>query len=255
MEWKQLEAYCNFVTMRIIPVLDLMNGVVVRGIAGRRSEYRPLVSRLTPSCFPATVADVLHVHFGITTFYLADLDAIAGGPLPRDTVSVLHDRGYRVWLDAGVTDKARAVAVAECGVANIVVGLETIRSLDELADIVALFGERVVFSLDLKAGQPIGNVESWRAASAFDVAEQAVANGVQRIIVLDLLRVGVGEGTGTEALCERLVAAFPQVEISAGGGVRGVEDLHRLRDSGMQNVLVASALHDGRLTPDDLAAL
>ena len=32
--------------MRIIPVLDLMNGVAVRAVGGRRSEYRPLVSRL-----------------------------------------------------------------------------------------------------------------------------------------------------------------------------------------------------------------
>lgn len=241
--------------MRIIPVLDLMNGIVVRGIAGRRSEYRPLVSRLTPSIFPVPVVEDLHAHFSFTTFYLADLDAIAGGPLPCDTVSVLHDRGYHVWLDAGVTDKARAVAVAECGVTDIVVGLETIRSVDVLADIVTLFGERIVFSLDLKAGQPMGNVESWRAASAFDVAEQAIARGVQRILVLDLLRVGVGEGTGTEALCKSLATAFSHVEISAGGGVRGVDDLRRLRDSGVQNVLVASALHDGRLTADGLIAL
>ena len=34
-----------------------------------------------------------------------------------------------------------------------------------------------------------------------------------------------------------------------GGGVRGVEDLRRLKRSGASAVLVASALHDGRLTP------
>jgi phosphoribosylformimino-5-aminoimidazole carboxamide ribotide isomerase len=61
--------------MRIIPVLDLMNGIVVRGIAGRRSEYRPRASRVTPSCFPVTVADDLHTHFGFTTFYLASRSA------------------------------------------------------------------------------------------------------------------------------------------------------------------------------------
>jgi len=49
-----------------------------------------------------------------------------------------------------------------------------------------------------------------------------------------------------------LATTFPGVEISAGGGVRGVEDLSRLRDGGVQNVLVASALHDGRLTSGDL---
>jgi uncharacterized protein related to proFAR isomerase len=30
--------------MQVIPVIDLKDGVVVHGIAGRREEYRPLVS-------------------------------------------------------------------------------------------------------------------------------------------------------------------------------------------------------------------
>jgi hypothetical protein len=42
--------------MRILPVLDLMNGVVVRGVGGRRSEYRPVASRLAVSADPADVA-------------------------------------------------------------------------------------------------------------------------------------------------------------------------------------------------------
>jgi phosphoribosylformimino-5-aminoimidazole carboxamide ribotide isomerase len=81
---------------------------------------------------------------------------------------------------------------------------------------------------------------------------QAVALGVRRVLILDLARVGVGEGTGTEALCARVTATFPHVEVSAGGGVRGIDELHRLHQSGVQNVLVASALHDGRLTAEDV---
>ena len=104
----------------------------------------------------------------------------------------------------------------------------------------------------MNAGRLLGNVAKWRTADAFGVAAQAIDLGVRRVLVLDLARVGVGTGTGTEALCARLTAAFPHVEISAGGGVRGVDDLRLLRNSGVQNVLVASALHDGRLTPNDL---
>jgi phosphoribosylformimino-5-aminoimidazole carboxamide ribotide isomerase len=39
----------------------------------------------------------------------------------------------------------------------------------------------------------------------------------------------------------------------AAGGVRGRHDLQVLRDAGIAGVLVASALHDGRLTSADLA--
>src|SRR5262245_16004295 len=102
--------------LRIVPVLDVMNGVVVRGVAGRRSDYRPLVSRLTDSCRPAEVAAALHARFGFTEFYVADLDAIAGRDFTLPFLPALHDRGFRVWLDAGVVDDLAAIAAAQQGV-------------------------------------------------------------------------------------------------------------------------------------------
>src|SRR5262245_9658046 len=44
-----------------------------------------------------------------------------------------------------------------------------------------------------------------------------------------------------------------RVEVVAGGGVRGPVGVRRLRTCGVCAVLVASALHDGRLTRTDLA--
>ena len=41
--------------MRVIGVLDLKGGVVVRGVAGRRHEYRPIVSPLSPQPFRASM--------------------------------------------------------------------------------------------------------------------------------------------------------------------------------------------------------
>ena len=32
--------------MEVIPVIDLLGGQVVRGVAGRRDEYRPIVSQI-----------------------------------------------------------------------------------------------------------------------------------------------------------------------------------------------------------------
>ena len=238
--------------MRIIPVLDLLDGVVVRGIAGRRCEYRPLVSRLTASCRPAEVAAALASHFGFTEFYLADLNAIQGEEPAWDTFALLQSQGFQLWIDAGVGHEEDAAALDRFGVRTVVVGLESVAGPAALAAIVAALGDRVVFSLDLRGGIPLGNGALWKADHAEDIAAEAVARGVQRLLILDLARVGVGAGTGTEMLCARLAARFPHIEISAGGGVRGGEDLHQLRDSGVQNVLVASALHDGRLRPDDL---
>ena len=45
------------------------------------------------------------------------------------------------------------------------------------------------------------------------------------------------------------------VRSARGGGVRGVDDLRRLKACGVRAALVASALHDGALTPADLDGL
>jgi phosphoribosylformimino-5-aminoimidazole carboxamide ribotide isomerase len=49
--------------------------------------------------------------------------------------------------------------------------------------------------------------------------------------------------------------AYSQIELLTGGGVRNVGDLRHLAASGCDAVLVASALHDGRLTAADLARI
>lgn len=235
--------------MHVLPVLDLKGGLVVRGVAGRRAEYCPIVSRLTQSSKPAAVAAAFAEHFGLAELYLADLDAIAGAPPALDVYATLQARGFRLWVDAGVREWADAKRLADAGVATVVAGLETLTGPTALHDMVQSFGERIVFSLDLRDGVPLASDNGWSA----DVAADAVACGVRRIIVLDLARVGVGSGPGTTALCARLVAAYhPAVAVYAAGGVRGAADLRRLGEIGVRGALVASALHEGTLRRGDL---
>ncbi len=237
--------------MHILPVLDLLNGVVVRGMAGRRAEYRPVVSRLAGSAEPATVGEAFRLHFGLSELYLADLDAIAGAAPSLPIYRTLSQLGFRLWVDAGVRDRERADELVKAGV-GLVVGLETVVGPAALADILKVHGDRAVFSLDLRGGVPMGNRTAWDGQDAWSIAERSIALGARRILVLDLARVGVGAGTGTETLCTRLTETYPDLEVWAGGGIRNATDLHRLRDAGVKAVLVASALHDGNITAADV---
>jgi phosphoribosylformimino-5-aminoimidazole carboxamide ribotide isomerase len=239
--------------MRIIPVLDLQAGHVVRGVGGRRQEYRPLVSPLCPSSRPLDVARAFRERFGFTELYVADLDALAGASPALDTYAGLRADGLRLWVDAGVREAAAAAALAAAGVERIVVGLETVAGPTVLRETVGRLGaERVVFSLDLKQGVPLGDLSAWQRPDAWSIAEQALALGVRHLLVLDLARVGERGGTGTDALCARLAAAYPDVYLTAGGGVRDLADVQRLRRCGVAAVLVATALHDGRIRPEDI---
>jgi phosphoribosylformimino-5-aminoimidazole carboxamide ribotide isomerase len=241
--------------MRILPVLDVMDGEVVRGVAGRRGEYRPIRSSLTHTSEPVTVARAFRDHFGLTTLYLADLDAILGGEPAWELYHALRTEGFDLWVDAGVTTAPRAEAVAGTGVDGVVLGLETIAGPEVLAAACEMLGGWVIFSLDLRGGEPLGQLQGWRHRDPWSIACGAVACGVRRLLVLDLASVGMGAGLGTELLCARLAAAYPVVELYAGGGVRGLQDLQSLRECGIRAALVASALHDGRLTRAEICAL
>ena len=225
-----------------------MHGQVVRGIAGQRHTYQPIQSRLVASADPTVIARAFRSQFNFRELYLADLDAIAGKQPAIAIYSALQAEGFKLLADAGLRTAADAAALIAAGVAGIVAGLETLRSPSVLLELVREVGhERVVFSLDLKNGQPISTSPDWQNHDPLAIAAEAWRLGVRRLLVLDLARVGVGTGTGTEELCTQLKETYPNVELLTGGGVRGRDDLERLRRCGVDGVLVASALHDGLL--------
>lgn len=242
--------------MRIIPVIDLMHGQVVRGIAGRREHYRPIQSLLCDGSSPLTVGHAFR-RIGFQDAYIADLDAIGGAEPDWASYRAILDSGLRLWVDAGVAGPPAAMKLAGYRhhgwrIDTLIVGLESLVDSRRLADIVnCVESNRLVFSLDLRGGRPIVACEQWRELPAEKVAEEVIGMGIRRMIVLDLARVGVDGGIGTLDLCRHLRTEFPALEIASGGGVRSLDDLRLLAAAGCHAALVASALHDGRITAED----
>ncbi|MDB5313352.1 MAG: hisA/hisF family protein [Gemmataceae bacterium] len=235
-------------TARIIPVLDVMGGQVVRAVGGRREMYAPGRSKLTDSTEPLRVAEVLLAAAGVNEIYAADIDALQGHRPRPGWVRDLIDRGCRVMVDVGVRTAADAKTSLDTGAA-VVVATETVAGVDVLKDLVGAGGpERVVLSLDLRNERVMGNESVWGPdPDPVSVIEVAVGAGVNRVLVLELARIGTEIGPGTTDLCGRLRQRFPAIELLAGGGVRNWDDVDQLAAVGVDGVLVASALHDGTM--------
>ena len=103
---------------------------------------------------------------------------------------------------------------------------------------------QAILSLDLFDGQPRC---AWGEPPEID---ELLSHGVESLIVLDLARVGTGQGSGTDNLIRAIRKRWPKVELIAGGGVKNRDDLALLEEAGADAVLVASALHDGSLRFD-----
>jgi phosphoribosylformimino-5-aminoimidazole carboxamide ribotide isomerase len=241
--------------MRIIPVIDILNSVVVRGVAGQRSEYRPIESCLCDSAEPLAIANAFRNQFGLSTLYVADLDAILHAEPNFEIYETLKDDGFELLIDSGLRNAFDAEASLMAGASKVIAGLETWPSLATLEMMLHKFGpERVIFSLDLKNGRSIRKLDDVLSDDPVDIGCAVIECGIRELIVLDLASVGVASGPTTLEICQELKDFARKLKLITGGGVRSSADLATLREAGTDGVLVASSLHDGSITPDDLQA-
>ena len=242
--------------MQIIPVIDIRNGVAVRAVAGERGRYQPVSSRLTDSIEPAEVLHALRQEFHCDVCYVADLDAIERGSRNRCTLAEMARTGVRLIVDAGVLTVEDAEELQESGASQIVLASESLPRLETLQEFVDVFGSQsLVFSVDLKHGQLRTADAQWSAKSPQDLMAYVVSIGIKRLIVLDLAAVGTGNGIPTLSLCQHAKHQWPDLQIISGGGVHSRTCLVAAQAAGLDGLLIASALHDGRLMPDDLTAV
>lgn len=246
--------------MKVIPVIDLKQGRVVRGVAGARAHYQPVRSQLCRTAQPFDVARGFIRAFALQELYVADLDAIGGLPVDERSLGEMVRAGSQVLLDAGIdsvekAQQAKAWNHAGACLHRVIVALESLRDSSQSEELLDTLGvDKAIFSLDLKGGCPLVR-ETWDLASPLEIAEHAVSVGFRQLIVLDLADVGMGAGNQSLSVCQEIRRRWPEVRLISGGGVSGNADLHALVNAGCDGALVASALHDGRLRSDDLRML
>ena len=239
--------------MKVIPVIDILNNRVVHAVGGKRREYQPIQSILTQSTEPLEVAKVLKNN-GFSVLYIADLDAIIDCSTSFQQLEQIRERtGLQLMVDAGITSLERAQKLLDSGVSKLIIGTETLKKKKFVADAVRLFGkDRVVLSLDLKGDTVLVQPDFDGCTDAICLLREFKKMEVSEVIVLDLVKVGSGEGVNTDFL--RQVLETFKFEVYVGGGVRDIHDLLALKNSGVSGALVATALHNGKITTQQLRA-
>lgn len=242
-------------TTQLLPVIDLLRGRVVRGHAGARATYQPWLSPLTPQGDPLELAATLRRDFQRQEAYVADLDALTGGEPQWELLARLAATGLRLWLDAGTGSVHRVAQLldfqaAHRALAAVIVALESVPTPDDLEPLVSAVGpELVAFSLDLHGGRVWSTSAEWQVRELTEIAELAWNCGVRQMVVLDVAQVGTSGGPGTLELCRTLKRRWPPLTLVGGGGIHDARDVAGLAAAGCDRILVASALHAGRLTP------
>lgn len=226
--------------MQIIPVIDLKNGIVVHARQGNRDHYAPLKSEICKSSDIFDVIDAFWTLYHFPTFYIADLNAINR---QSDNAALLADvlasfPHIPFWIDGGYplcNDNFRQLT-------NFLPVLGSESFQDGNISEIRKFENDFILSLDYSGTGELG------AKTLF--SEQDL--WPEHIIVMSLPRVGSNQGPDVDRLTSYR-KQYPQHKIIAAGGIRGSEDLRALEQIGIQHALVATALHNGRISPHDIA--
>jgi len=227
--------------VQIIPVIDVMGGIVVHARGGVRANYQPIQSRITTSGDPLEViSDLLTLH-DFKKIYIADLDAIKNHTYDLALYEKLCQcfPELEFWLDIGIRTKNDWQMLSSLKGLRCVVGSESLEEIDLLKS--PQIKQKIILSLDYQNGRFLGKQE---------LVEQA-ENWPEKVIVMNLDYVGARSGPDFSLLTKIQKLAMNS-EVVAAGGIRNETDLEQLVKQGISASLVASALHNGNISSEVL---
>jgi phosphoribosylformimino-5-aminoimidazole carboxamide ribotide isomerase len=229
----------------LYPAIDLRGGRCVRLYQGdydRETHYGD-----DPVAQARAFADA-----GAPWIHVVDLDAArSGAATNRDVIGRICDAvGVPVQSGGGVRSTEAAAALADVGVARVVIGTAALEQPELVAQVAAR--QPVAVGLDAR-GRDLA-AHGWEVSSGLDrvvVARRFAADGVAAFVVTEISRDGTLEGPAIDQLGEVLAAT--DVAVIASGGIGTLADLRTLDalevdGRRLAGAITGRALYEGAFT-------
>lgn len=234
--------------MDLYPAIDLRGGRCVRlyqGDYGRETDYGG-----DPVGQARAFADA-----GAPWIHVVDLDAARSGEATnRDVIAAICAAvDVPVQSGGGVRTVEAATALADAGVARVVIGTAAL----ERPELVAQVAARQPVAVGLDARGTDLATHGWEVSSGLDLCEVAArfaGQGVAAFVVTEIARDGTLEGPSIDQLGAVLAAVGGSgVDVIASGGVGTVDDLRELAalsvgGATLAGAIMGRALYEGAFT-------
>ena len=234
--------------MILLPAIDILGGKAVRLARGDFSEQ---------TIYDDDPLDAAKrwVDAGARSIHVVDLDgAKAGAPANLGHVErIANAVNVPVQVGGGLRDKASVDAVIAAGAYRVILGTAAFRDVDFLDGAVAEHGDKVVVSVDGRAGKLAAS--GWTEQTEIPVTsvfERLAGRGVRRFVYSSIERDGMLTGPDLDGARE--VASAVRGSFVYSGGVSSLDDLSALaalRQVNLTGVIVGKALYEGRFAVAD----
>ena len=230
--------------MDLFPAIDLRGGKVVQLTQVDFDRER------VHGDDPVAVARSF-VEAGACWIHTVDLDAArTGEPANRALIAAIAAAvPVPVQAGGGVRSLEAAAAMADAGVARVVMGTAAMEDPDLVAAVAAR--QRVALGLDVR-GREVA-VHGWEAGSGVDWTDalrRLAATGAEAVVVTQIDVEGLMGGPDVTGLAEVLAAT--ELDVIASGGVGTLADLIALDaveadGRRLAGAIVGTAIYEGRL--------
>jgi phosphoribosylformimino-5-aminoimidazole carboxamide ribotide isomerase len=230
--------------MELYPAIDLRGGRVVQLVQGDFDRER------VHGDDPVAVAKAF-VAAGARWIHTVDLDAArTGTAVNRDLIaSIAAAVEVPVQAGGGVRSAEAARALADAGVARVVMGTAALEDPDLIATIASR--QPVALGLDVR-GREVA-VRGWADGSGVawpDALARLTDTGAEAVVVTQIAVEGLMGGPDLAGLGEVLAAT--SLDVIASGGVGSLDDLLALDrvavgERRLAGAIVGTAIYEGRL--------
>lgn len=230
--------------MRIIPAIDVIDGKCVRltqGDYAQKKVYNENVVEVAKTFEDA----------GLKYLHLVDLDGAKKGKVVNWDVieSVCSGTKLAVDFGGGIKTHEEIRRLFDLGVLQVNLGSIAVKDPALVQGWIETFGtEKIILSADVKNEKiAIGGWLEDSSIAVTDLVNDYLKRGITFITCTDISTDGMLQGPNI-GLYKKLLKAFPSIKLIASGGVSGMEDIDKLKETGVDGVIVGKAIYEGRVS-------
>ncbi|MBK7306825.1 MAG: 1-(5-phosphoribosyl)-5-[(5-phosphoribosylamino)methylideneamino]imidazole-4-carboxamide isomerase [Chitinophagaceae bacterium] len=234
--------------MIIIPAIDIINGKCVRLTKGDYTQQKIYNEN------PVEVAKQFEVA-GFKRLHIVDLDGAKAGKIINMAVleNIAAVTDLVIDFGGGVKHINDVEAVLNAGASMVTIGSLAVKDPETLEEWLMEFGADHFF-----IGADVLNenvkISGWLedgGVNIFDFVGKLIGLGATNIFCTDISKDGMMQGASIH-LYKKIIAAHPEINLTASGGVGNMDDVKQLKEIGCSGVIIGKAIYENLVTLEQL---